>query len=156
EEQARRRGAWAGSGGLGRTSRDAASAPTKGGQKTLTAEVAGRGGDAKYVRPGAFITQYYPIWLGHILAGRVEAGYGVGWADERLPVFERFYLGGPNSIRSFKFRQISPKDESGLRIGGSRQVLGKAEYIIPLPFGPGPAGFFDVGNVYGFGTKFDL
>ena len=146
----------AASGGLGRDSRDNAIAPTKGGQNSLTAEFAGLGGDSKYVKTGAFITQYYPIWLGHILAGRVEAGYGVGWADERLPVFERFYLGGPNSIRSFKFRQISPKDESGLRIGGSSEVLGNAEYVIPLPFGLRLAGFFDVGNVYGFGTKFDL
>src|SRR5438094_511006 len=148
-------GFWA-SDGVGRDSRDNAIAPTKGGQNSLTAEFAGLGGDSKYVKTGAFITQYYPIWLGHILAGRVEAGYGVGWADERLPVFERFYLGGPNSIRSFKFRQISPKDESGLRIGGSSEVLGNAEYIIPLPFGLRLAGFFDVGNVYGFGTKFDL
>jgi len=146
----------AASGGLGRDSRDNAIAPTKGGQNSLTAEFAGLGGDSKYVKTGAFVTQYYPIWLGHILAGRVEAGYGFGWADEPLPVFERFYLGGPNSIRSFKFRQVSPKDESGLRIGGSSEVLGNAEYIIPLPFGLRLAGFFDVGNVYGFGTKFDL
>ena len=146
----------AASGGVGRDSRDNAIVPTKGGQSSLTAEFAGLGGDSKYVKTGAFVTQYYPIWLGHILAGRVEAGYGFGWADEPLPVFERFYLGGPNSIRSFKFRQVSPKDESGLRIGGSSEVLGNAEYIIPLPFGLRLAGFFDVGNVYGFGTKFDL
>jgi outer membrane protein insertion porin family len=146
----------AASGGVGRDSRDNAIVPTKGGQSSLTAEFAGLGGDSKYVKTGAFVTQYYPIWLGHILAGRVEAGYGFGWADEALPVFERFYLGGPNSIRSFKFRQVSPKDESGLRIGGSSEVLGNAEYIIPLPFGLRLAGFFDVGNVYGFGTKFDL
>ncbi len=146
----------AASGGVGRDSRDNAIVPTKGGQNSLTAEFAGLGGDSKYVKTGAFVTQYYPIWLGHILAGRVEAGYGFGWADEPLPVFERFYLGGPNSIRSFKFRQVSPKDESGLRIGGSSEVLGNAEYIIPLPFGLRLAGFFDVGNVYGFGTKFDL
>ena len=146
----------AASGGVGRDSRDNAIVPTKGGQSSLTAEFAGLGGDSKYVKTGAFVTQYYPIWLGHVLAGRVEAGYGFGWADEPLPVFERFYLGGPNSIRSFKFRQVSPKDESGLRIGGSSEVLGNAEYIIPLPFGLRLAGFFDVGNVYGFGTKFDL
>ncbi len=146
----------AASGGVGRDSRDNAIGPTKGGQSSLTAEFAGLGGDSKYVKTGAFVTQYYPIWLGHVLAGRVEAGYGFGWADEPLPVFERFYLGGPNSIRSFKFRQVSPKDESGLRIGGSSEVLGNAEYIIPLPFGLRLAGFFDVGNVYGFGTKFDL
>ncbi|MEK7386623.1 MAG: BamA/TamA family outer membrane protein, partial [candidate division NC10 bacterium] len=92
----------------------------------------------------------------HILAGRLEGGYGFGWSEAPLPIFERFYLGGPNSIRGFKFRQVSPRDESGLRIGGSSEVLGNAEYIIPLPFGIRLAGFFDIGNVYGFGTDFDL
>ncbi len=36
------------------------------------------------------------------------------------------------------------------------EVLGNVEYIIPLPFNIRVAGFFDIGNVYGFGTKFDL
>ena len=144
------------SGAVGRDSRDNAIAPTKGGQNSLSAEFAGLGGDSKYAKTGAFVTQYYPIWFGHVLAGRVEAGYGFGWADKPLPLFERYYLGGPNTIRSFKFRQVSPKDESGLRIGGSSEVLGNAEYVIPLPFGLRLAGFFDVGNVYGFGAKFDL
>jgi outer membrane protein insertion porin family len=35
-------------------------------------------------------------------------------------------------------------------------VLGNVEYIIPLPFDIRLAAFFDVGNVYGFRTKFDL
>jgi outer membrane protein assembly factor BamA len=35
-------------------------------------------------------------------------------------------------------------------------VLANLEYIVPLPFEFRRAGFFDVGNVYGFGTKFDL
>src|SRR5207253_2163331 len=74
------------------------------------------------------------IWFGHILSGRAEGGYGFGFGDERLPVYERFYLGGPNSIRSFKARQISPKDEFGTRIGGTSEVLGNVEYLIPLPF----------------------
>jgi outer membrane protein insertion porin family len=34
-------------------------------------------------------------------------------------------------------------------------VLGNVEYIIPLLFGLRAAGFFDIGNVYGFGTRFD-
>lgn len=144
------------SGSLVRDSRDIVVAPTKGGQTNLSVEFAGLGGDSRYVKTVGFTTHYQPIWFGHILAGRVEAGYGFGWSDEPLPIFERFYLGGPNSIRGFKFRQVSPRDASGLRIGGTTEVLGNAEYIIPLPFGLRLAGFFDIGNVYGFGTDFDL
>jgi outer membrane protein insertion porin family len=56
----------------------------------------------------------------------------------------------------FKFREVSPTDETGERTGGTSDVLGNAEYIIPLPFGIRIAAFFDVGNVYGFTTPFDI
>ena len=104
----------------------------------------------------ASVTHFQPIWFDHILSGRLEGGYGFGWRDEDLPLFERFYLGGSNSIRSYKSRQISPRDDTGVRIGGTSSVLGNVEYIVPLPFNVRAALFFDVGNVYGFGTKFDL
>src|SRR5689334_23085009 len=144
------------SGSITRDSRDSVQTPTRGGQFSLTTDVAGLGGDHHYVKTTAFATYFQPIWLDHILSGRVEGGYGFGLGDERLPVFERFYLGGPNSIRSFKARQISPQDEFGTRIGGTSEVLANVEYIIPLPFNFRVAAFFDVGNVYGFNTKFDL
>ena len=144
------------SGSVGRDNRDAVVAPTKGGQVSLHGEFAGLGGDSRFVKTGVLTTRYQPIWLNHILAGRIEAGYGFGWSDEPLPIFERYYLGGPNSIRGFKFRQVSPRDEAGIRVGGTSEVLGNAEYIIPLPFGIRLAGFFDIGNVYGFGTDFDV
>jgi len=147
--------------GLTRDSRDAVAAPTRGGLTVLTSDLAGLGGDARFIKTVASTTYFKPIWLGHILSGRAEAGYGFGWAEDgltgrtELPVFERFYLGGPNSIRSFKARRISPQDDAGNRIGGTSQILGNLEYIIPLPFNFRVAGFFDIGNVYGFGTKFD-
>jgi outer membrane protein insertion porin family len=141
--------------GLTRDSRDVIAAPSKGGLTSITVDFAGLGGDSKFVKGIASTSYFKPIWLGHILSGRLEAGYGFGWSDEDLPVFERFYLGGPNSIRSFKARKISPKDDSGERIGGTSELLGNLEYIVPLPFNFRVAGFFDIGNVYGFGTKFD-
>jgi outer membrane protein insertion porin family len=103
-----------------------------------------------------FVTKFQPLWLGHVLAGRAEAGYGFGWSSDPLPLFERYYLGGPNSVRSFKFREISPVDESGNRIGGNSEVLGNLEYLVPLPFGFRLAAFFDIGQAYGFGNNFDL
>jgi outer membrane protein insertion porin family len=144
------------SGTLGRDSRDSIQTPSKGGQLAWSTELAGLGGDHHYSKTTLFMTYFQPVWFGHILSGRAEGGYGFGFGDERLPVFERFYLGGPNSIRSFKTRQISPQDEFGTRIGGTSEVLGNIEYLIPLPFDVRLAAFFDIGNVYGFKTKFDL
>jgi outer membrane protein insertion porin family len=142
-------------GSVVRDSRDSTITPTKGGSISLLAEFAGIGGDSRFIKTIANSTYFQPIWLDHILSGRVEAGYGWGWDGERLPLFERFYLGGPNSLRGFKFRKVSPIDDTGVRIGGDTELLGNIEYIIPLPFNIRVAGFFDIGNVYGFGVKFD-
>ncbi|HZF04547.1 MAG TPA: outer membrane protein assembly factor BamA [Patescibacteria group bacterium] len=141
---------------VARDSRDSIQTPSKGGQVVLTTEMAGLGGDHHYSKSTAFATYFKPIWFGHIMSGRFQTGYGFGFGNERLPVFERFYQGGPNSIRSFKPRQVSPIDEFGTRIGGTSEVLGTLEYIVPLPFDIRLAAFFDIGNVYGFRTKFDL
>lgn len=143
-------------GGVTRDNRDSIQTPSKGGQFNLTTEVAGLGGDNHYLKTISFVTYFKPIWLGHIMSGRVEGGYSFGFGNNRVPVFERYYLGGPNSIRSFKARQVSPVDDSGTRIGGTTEVLGNLEYIVPLPFDIRLAVFYDVGNVYGFHTKFDL
>ena len=144
------------SGVLSRDSRDNVTFPTTGGQASASVDFAGLGGDSRYVKTGVFFTRFQSIWLGHVLSGRAEADYGFGWSQDPLPLFERFYLGGPNSVRSFKFRQLSPQDESGNRIGGNSEVLGNLEYLIPLPLGFRLAGFFDIGQVYGFGSDFDL
>jgi outer membrane protein insertion porin family len=87
-------------------------------------------------------------------------GYAVGWDKEPVPLFERFYLGGSNSLRQFKSLQVSPRDGSGTRIGGNSELLGTVEYQIPLFFGIKAAIFYDVGNVWGpdiaGGSKIDL
>jgi outer membrane protein insertion porin family len=143
-------------GSITRDSRDNVQAPSRGGTISLVTDVAGLGGDSHYMKTVASATYFKPIWFEHILSGRLEAAYGFGFGDERLPLFERFYLGGANSIRGFKSRQLSPRDENGIRIGGTSEVLGNLEYIVPLPFNVRAAAFLDVGNVYGFDTKFDL
>jgi outer membrane protein insertion porin family len=143
------------SGALTRDSRDNVAAPTRGGQASLTTDVAGLGGESRFVKTIGSVSYFRPVWFGHVVSGRAEAGYGFGWSDQPLPLFERFYLGGPNSIRGVKFRRISPVDDSGTRIGGTSEILGNAEYIVPLPLNIRVAAFFDIGNVYGFSTKFD-
>lgn len=143
------------SGAVTRDSRDNVIAPTSGGQSSVVLDVAGLGGDSRFVKVVGSTSYFKPIWFDHILSGRAEVGHGFGWGDEELPIFERFYMGGPNSFRGVKSRKISPVDETGTRIGGTTELLGNVEYIVPLPFNLRVAGFVDIGNVYGFGTKFD-
>ena len=141
---------------LTRDSRDLVAAPTKGAQTALTVDFAGLGGDSKFLKLNALQTYFLPIWWGHILAFRAEAGYGWGWSGEPLPLFERYFLGGPNSVRSFKFHGLSPVDADGFKTGGTSELLGNMEYLIPLPFAFRLAAFFDIGQVYGFTTPFAL
>jgi outer membrane protein insertion porin family len=148
-------------GNIGRDTRDNIVEPTKGNLSTIGADFAGiLTQDNRYVRLSASTVQHQPLWFGHVLSGRLGTGYEFGWSDKPVPLFERFYLGGPNSIRSFKLRQISPRDDSGTRIGGNFQVLGNVEYTIPTFYGVKLAVFFDAGNVYGpdnhLGQKIDL
>ncbi len=137
-------------GSLSRDTRDSLTDPTRGNYSLIGTDFAGIGtGDNRFVRITATTTQHLPLWFDHLLSGRLLAGYQFGWHKDPVPFFERYYLGGPNSIRSFKPRQISPEDSSGTRIGGNFQVLGNLEYSVPLPFGLRVAVFFDAGNVYG-------
>jgi outer membrane protein insertion porin family len=143
------------SGGLVRDTRDSAAVATRGGQFLVNGDFAGLGGDNQFYKLVASISHFQPIWFNHILAGRLEAGYLAGWGGQESPLFERFFLGGPNSLRGWKFRQISPVDSTGQQTGGNSELLGNIEYIIPLPFNLRLALFVDVGNVYGFATPFD-
>jgi outer membrane protein insertion porin family len=140
---------------LTRDSRDVIAAPTKGAQTTMAVDFAGLGGDAQFYKLTFLQTYFRPIWFGHILALRGEVGYLAGWGGVEVPLYERFYLGGPNTIRAFKFRSVSPVDSAGFKEGGTSEILGNVEYVVPLPFGLRAAVFFDIGNVYGFDTKFD-
>jgi len=141
-------------GSLARDTRDNLTEPTRGHFMLLSGDFAGIGtGDNRYFRLTASVTNHQPLWFGHILSGRVSSSYELGWSNNPVPLFERFYLGGPNSIRSFKARAISP-EQAGTKVGGNFMVLGNLEYTVPLPFGVRAALFFDVGNVYGPDTSF--
>jgi outer membrane protein insertion porin family len=140
---------------LVRDSRDNIYEPTSGGRLGFTTDLAGLGGDNHFTKLIAEITHFRPLWWGTVLGLRLETGYAAGLLGDRVPIFERFFLGGPNSVRSVKARSIGPVDENNEVIGGTSEILFNAEYIIPLVFRFRLAGFFDAGNAYGFDQKFD-
>jgi outer membrane protein insertion porin family len=136
-------------GSLSRDTRDNVFEPTRGSTASLGVDFAGVGFGSRFVRVSASGTYFQPLWWNHVLGARVAGAYAVSWDDDPIPLFERFYLGGANSVRSFKARQLSPRDETGTRIGGDIEILGNLEYVIPLFYGIRAAIFYDIGQVYG-------
>jgi outer membrane protein insertion porin family len=146
---------------LSRDTRDNIFDPTRGSTASIAVDFAGVGFGERFVRSVVTTSYFQPTpWLNHVLSFRLMGGYAVGWDKEPVPLFERFYLGGSNSLRQFKSLQVSPRDGSGTRIGGNSELLGTVEYQIPLFFGIKAAVFYDVGNVWGpdiaGGSKIDL
>jgi outer membrane protein insertion porin family len=146
---------------LSRDTRDSVFDPTRGSTVSVGLDFAGVGFGERFVRSVLTTTYYQPTpWLDHVLSFRLMAGYAIGWDKDPVPLFERFYLGGSNSLRQFKSLQVSPRDNTGTRIGGNAELLGTIEYQIPLFFGIKAAIFYDVGNVWGpdisEGTKIDI
>jgi outer membrane protein insertion porin family len=146
---------------LSRDTRDNVYDPTRGSTASIGLDFAGVGFGEKFVRSVAAAPNFQPLpWLEHVLSFRFTAGYSFGWDKDSVPLFERFYLGGSNSLRQFKSLQVSPRDNTGTRIGGNSELLGTIEYQIPLFFGIKAALFYDVGQVWGpdiqGGAKIDL
>ena len=115
-------------------------------------------GSYNWVKPKIDLARYFTVYKlpngqKHILElrGRAEEISAYGSTNE-VPPFMRFYAGGIDTIRGFKFRTIAPL-ENRFQIGGKREVLTSAEYSLPLyeEIVRGSA-FIDAGDVSDPGT----
>ncbi|RUA03133.1 MAG: outer membrane protein assembly factor BamA [Deltaproteobacteria bacterium] len=131
---------------------------TRGQDHRISIEYAGIGGDVKFTKYTGELGIYFPILYGLVGFLHTEGGYVEQNGNGLLPDYERFYLGGIHSIRGFKWRDISARDEDGAEIGGEKYVQFNAEIHIPLLREAGLLGvlFYDTGNVFGTGDKIDL
>jgi outer membrane protein insertion porin family len=135
-----------------RDSRDSLFAPTKGSDNSLSVEIAGLGGDTAFVRYIAETGWYFPLkWnLVGVLHARAGGMNKLSWGQ--MPAYELFYLGGIDTIRGFKYAELSPRDPvTNDRIGGPHFLQFNNEIRFPLYKKLGLSGtiFFDAGNVYG-------
>ncbi|MBI5384924.1 MAG: outer membrane protein assembly factor BamA [Verrucomicrobia bacterium] len=78
----------------------------------------------------------------------------------QVPFFERYFLGGPYSLRGFRYRHVGPQ-EQGLRgigrepIGGNSYYMFSVEYSVPIIDKLRVATFYDMGNVFYKISDFD-
>jgi len=138
--------------GMVRDTRDRMTGARRGSENSITVKYAGGvfGGDAEFTKLEAFSSWYFPLPWTTVFHFKLAGGQV--WENEpgKLPVYERFYLGGMNTIRGFKYGKASPIDSvTGDRIGGDKMWYTNIEYIFPIMDEAGIRGvvFFDAGKV---------
>jgi outer membrane protein insertion porin family len=68
-------------------------------------------------------------------------------STNHVPIFDTLYLGGPNSLRGFRFRAMAPYDNKGQPVGGDSLARITAEYTFPIMDRIRGASFYDTGFV---------
>ena len=132
-----------------------------GGQRTeLLTELAGPfGGEVDFYKLEARSFWYFPGFLEkHVLEVGGRAGVVEEWGrSERVPLFDRFFLGGISSLRGYRYHDVGPREDDE-PVGGKTMWFGTVEYSLPivptlerLRF----ALFYDIGNVYQDAYSFD-
>jgi outer membrane protein insertion porin family len=104
--------------------------PTKGNRQSLSINVAGSwlGGEVDYIRMVLRSSWFLPVFWKFVFCTRIEIGaitsYGV---MKNVPIYERFYTGGPESLRGYKYRvEVGPVD------GGNYKAVINFEYKCPI------------------------
>jgi outer membrane protein assembly factor BamA len=123
------------------------------------------GSSADFVRllgQTAYYRQVKP-WL--VLANNVRLGFAVPFAGSEVPLSERFFSGGANSLRGFPINGAGPQRPVqvcsnpsnpatctliSVPVGGDMLLIvnSEARFPIPLKSGLGGVVFYDGGNVY--------
>lgn len=143
-------------------SRDRAFNPTEGGDHSLTVKYAGLGGNIGFTKYLAETGYYFPLYKEVVGFLHGKGGYVYKNPGMDLPDYERFYLGGMNSLRGFGSRDVSPttinEDGKEVQIGGTQMIQFNAEIIVPLVKKAGIVGvlFYDTGDSYGPHENIDL
>jgi outer membrane protein insertion porin family len=169
--------------GITYDSRDHFFAPTEGTKSAFSVKMAGLGGDCRFIKSDLSGRWHYPLlkdpnWGGnYVLALGGQLGYGIGLATRSdgkkdLPLFERYFLGGIDSVRGFSERSLGPREPSCVTdtsttpstvtchgsdvIGGSTAAVMNTELLFPImeQYGVRGVAFFDMGNAFANGINF--
>jgi outer membrane protein insertion porin family len=142
---------------LGRDTRDYRTSlfdPMGGSFHTLSYEYSGGilGADNKFQKYYADTSWFYSGWWNHVIAVHGRAGYMRSKStDSYFLFYERFFLGGVDSIRGYEDWEIYPDpDASGVinPYGGDKVLFANFEYRVPISQQLTAAAFFDIGQVW--------
>jgi outer membrane protein insertion porin family len=125
--------------------------PTSGYFASISNDVAGLGGDVRYLRTVLSGGVYYSVAPQYVLSVTGDSGYIFGLSD-KVRIEDRFFVGGDN-LRGFANGGIGPRDIStGDALGGNAYYVGSVALGFPLglPQELGLAGrvFSDFGSLW--------
>lgn len=147
---------------ISRDSRDRVFVPTEGSFHKLSVEYAGGplGGEIDFVKYYAETGWYFPLFWKFTGVLHAEGGYLDDQTDNDTDIdYERFYLGGINSLRGFDSGDIDATPEGATEErGGEQYIQFNAELTFPLAEDLGLFGvvFYDQGDVYADDEDIDL
>ena len=132
--------------------------PTTGVSSALNQDLAGLGGDVKFLKTTEDFRAYNPISGDVVGMVRAQGGYATPWGGRQLPLADGFF-GGPQLVRGFAPNGFGPRDlTSGTtmdNVGGRQYWATSAELQAPVPMMPPGSGlklglFADAGSVWGY------
>jgi outer membrane protein insertion porin family len=132
--------------------------PTSGINSQLRQDIAGLGGDVKFLRTSEDIRYYHEINGDLTAMVRAQGGYITGWGGQDVPMMNNFF-GGPSMVRGFAPNGIGPRDltpgSTMDNVGGSMYWATTAELQsaipgIPQEYGLRGSAFIDSGSVFGY------
>lgn len=130
-------------------------------------EVAGLGGDSKFLRVSGDARYYHELNDDFVGMVRLQGGHISGLGSDNLNIMDHYFM-GPSLVRGFAPSGLGPRDISsydsrGNAIGGTTYFGGTLEvqfpiFGLPRELGLKGALFADAGTVFGYegDTRFDL
>lgn len=114
------------------------------------------GGDKNYNKVFGLASQYFSLPARSVLQLQARAGIVKAFGDsDKVPIYERFYAGGANTIRGYEERSVGPVDlPTSDPIGGEALLVMNMEYTIPIIDFIKGAVFMDTGNVWSKVSEF--
>ncbi|MFH1692294.1 MAG: outer membrane protein assembly factor BamA [Candidatus Omnitrophota bacterium] len=132
--------------------------PTRGLVLSGSYELAGTflGGDKDYNKVFGLASQYFPLPVRSVLQLQLRAGIAQPFGGcGKVPIYERFYAGGANTIRGYEERSVGPVDlPTSDPIGGQALLVMNVECTIPIVDFIKGAVFVDTGNVWAKASEF--
>ncbi|MBF0307898.1 MAG: outer membrane protein assembly factor BamA [Magnetococcales bacterium] len=107
--------------------------PTAGQRHKLTTDFSGVGGDVHFLRLITDHSLFHTLWDDKNLVGHLKGRLGlIEGLNEDVPIYERFFVGGPYSLRGFKKSGVGPRTVTGEAYGGTYMATTSAELLFPI------------------------
>jgi outer membrane protein insertion porin family len=143
-----------------RDTRDSLIFTRRGNRTTLSTEVAGFGGDVNYLKFEGKTAYFIPTFdtFDQTFSIISRLGSVAPYGNSRdVPFYDRYYLGGPDSLRGFEHRDVGPRDpdDADESVGGSTYGMVSFEYQFRIAEPLGLVVFYDWGFVNAGEYDFD-